>query len=456
VTGSGWLQAAHGLLQAIPGGDTSASHEVVPVGCYSTVVPDDQRTHPPARARAVAELPVEPLLTRADELARRWTIALIRERPLESIGEVPLEALAREAPVLCAQVLRAVQSDVELERLTGLGPGSGREQAFVARRLPSISGASTPAALVGAAEALRGVLWEALLDQLAEPSARLLADTGDRLAYVCAALLAVAVGNVPAMSGAEDTVEPGPQTPVAQEPLRPSWPRGAVTIIDERAAVVANAQVLADAPPVADPLAVADASAAAVESTWGGSRSWDEPRSVAPGGPPVEIEIRDERHEEGPAAWISSIGAQLQRFERDGAPFAVLLVELLDSERLRREETPEELSRLAVRLEQALASALGRWSGSLTRERPGRCWLLAPETDRAAAERLAQRLMRELRARDGGSVPLEVATGTAVCPEDGREPAALAAIADVGLYAMRSALRVLPARQAATPADESA
>ena len=174
------------------------------------------------------------------------------------------------------------------------------------------------------------------------------------------------------------------------------------------------------------------------------------------GAPVAEIEIRDERREEGPAAWISSIGAQLALFERDSAPFAVLLVELLDIERTRPHEPSEELSRLARELERALADALGPWPGSLTRERPGRCWLLAPDTDRAGAERLAQRLMRDLSAGAGElGASLAVAIGTAMCPEDGREAAALAAHADVGLCAARSAVRASLARPRA-PVDESA
>jgi hypothetical protein len=40
--------------------------------------------------------------------------------------------------------------------------------------------------------------------------------------------------------------------------------------------------------------------------------------------------------------------------------------------------------------------------------------------------------------------------GTAVCPDDGREPAALAAHADVGLYAARSSARAAGRRAAAT------
>ena len=81
-------------------------------------------------------------------------------------------------------------------------------------------------------------------------------------------------------------------------------------------------------------------------------------------------------------------------------------------------------------------------SGSLTRERPGRYWLLAPATDRRAATVLAQRLdeaVSRLAGRRGAL--LELAAGIAVCPEDGREASALAAHADVELYAARSSAR---------------
>ncbi len=47
---------------------------------------------------------------------------------------------------------------------------------------------------------------------------------------------------------------------------------------------------------------------------------------------------------------------------------------------------------MSTAMEHALGEALAEWSGSLTRERPGRCWLLAPGTDGVAAERLVARL----------------------------------------------------------------
>lgn len=374
----------------------------------------------------MTELDVEPSIAHADELARRWAIALIQARPLDQLGELPLAEIAREAPTLCAQALRAVQSDVELERLSGVGASSACEPAAEARRLAAVCGAREPAALVEAVEALRGVLWASLLDVLSEPPARVLADLGDRLAYVCAAMLAAGVESIAPGAGAVTAAkamdpEPASRVPVAQGLASVPMPGGEVVIIDERA----SAGELAPS------------------------------RKPPPGGSPSEIEIRDERRAEGPAAWISSIGAQLARFEHDGARFAVLLVELVDIEHLRRQGPPEQLTRLTVGLEQALVAALESSQGSLARERPGRCWLLVPGADRAGAERLARQLMRELPAGVGErGAPLTAAIGTAICPEDGREPAALAAHADIGLYAARSALRASRAR-AASPLDEA-
>ena len=80
------------------------------------------------RARPVADAPVEALLARADDLARRWAIELILARPLAAMAEIPLEDLAREAPSLCAQVLRSLVSDAELQRLVAGETTSGAAQ----------------------------------------------------------------------------------------------------------------------------------------------------------------------------------------------------------------------------------------------------------------------------------------------------------------------------------------
>jgi GGDEF domain-containing protein len=444
---------------------------------------DPASPHRAPRARAVADLSCDALLARAEDLARGWAIAMIRVRPLEALGELALAELARDAPALCAQTLRAVQSDVELERLTGHGAPSGREQSAPAKRLAAISGAHDSISLVDAVEALRGVLWQALIDQLSEPSAREVGDIADRLAYVCAAVLTSALESAPPPAptrGDDAHGAPGvsASATVTRELVHVPAAAGGAVIVDERARETAASPVRERLPasdelssPFEEPAPALRASPAAERSlSWdesppvpprtahvrARSLSWDEPSPGLPGAPLAEIEIRDERGEEGPAAWIGSIGAQLQRFERDALPFAVLLVELVELERLRRRESPEELLRLAAQVERALEAEGGGSSGSLTRERPGRCWLLAPATDRDGAERLAERLVRAVAASVSyRGEPVAVAIGTAVCPDDGREAAALAAHADVGLYAARTAARA-PGLRRATPVDESA
>jgi hypothetical protein len=378
-------------------------------------VSDARRSIPPPRARAVAELSPDALAARAEELARRWAVALIVARPLERIGAVPLEELARGAPALCAQAIRALHSDAELERL-----------AAAAGSLAQMSGAEDAAGLTQAVESLRGTLWEGLLEEVPPPpagasGARQLADLGDRLAYVCSRLLTAALQ----AGGARA------EAPEQAHARQPGGERGAV-VVDER---------------TEPPRPGARRPGAAAEP----ARVRDERRQ--------EIEIHDARAGGGPAAWIGSIARQLERMREDGLPFAILLVEPLDLERLRPGAPPAEVLRLAEELEDALAVTLREtperegaapppsrggapWSGSLTRERPGRYWLLVAQTGRPGAERLAARLTRAVAAVvEYGGAPLEVVIGIAVCPDDGTQAPALAAHADIGLYAARSARR---------------
>jgi hypothetical protein len=391
------------------------------------------------RAPPIADPAGDALLERTDELAKHWAAALILARPLEAIGDVPLEEFTREAPSLCAQVLRALRSNVELERLTGEGQAGTREGPAAASRIGPICGARGVREAAVAVEVLRGVLWEALLDELGRSfsersTAALAVAACDRLACVCAAALAAAVDvdfepaarplggdgvHAPAAAGVES---------IARASTAVSPAGGRAVIVDE----LAGERGL-------------DRGSSAQDST---------PVLVGERPAQAEIAIRDQRGEEGPAAWVGSIGAQLERFARDGLPFAVLLVELADIERL-RDEPPGELSRLAGEVEKALAGAIGGGSAVFTRERPGRCWVLASDTDRTGARELTDRLVSAVMSGvSHRGAPLEVAVGTAVCPEDGREPATLAAYADVGLYAARAAIRASAARPGA-PVDEA-
>ncbi len=190
------------------------------------------------RAHAVADAPLDVLIADADGLARRWAIALINLRPLERIGEISLAAFALKAPPLCVLMVRSLGSDAELERMTGRGSADGREDSPPARTLRALAGARSGPAAVEAVEALRGVLWDALLGELHWPVAdqsrsRLVADVADRLAYVCASVLAASLAQDPVAPADEFEVVTTPGAAAFDEFDRPS--RGArVVLIDER------------------------------------------------------------------------------------------------------------------------------------------------------------------------------------------------------------------------------
>ncbi|HEX5308377.1 MAG TPA: hypothetical protein VFW38_04780 [Solirubrobacteraceae bacterium] len=151
-----------------------------------------------------------------------------------------------------------------------------------------------------------------------------------------------------------------------------------------------------------------------------------------------EISIHDVRREEGPAAWISSVGRMLVRHGEDRLPFAVLLVEIVDVAHLERSETPHDLHGIVAQVESALGRGM-RASDELSRETLGRYWLLAPETNGTGARMLAERLAGLVRgSATHRGVPMEVAIGIAICPEDGTDAPALAARADLGVYSARA------------------
>jgi GGDEF domain-containing protein len=285
-----------------------------------------------------------------------------------------------------------------------------------------------------AAQALSETLWEALHEELTDPRAQRVAELSERLGDVAATVASLAqvearLPQTPALPVEPGSVEPESdaarvthdKAPPPRGSSAPEVPVSVAVLVDELAPVESPA-----APEI-------ETYRPAAEVHLGED---DRLRQASP-----EIEIRDERGEQGPAAWIGSIGRRLERHEQDGSPFAVLLVELVDIERLCHAESSSEVSRLTSQVEDALAREL-RPADSLTRERPGRYWLLAPQTEGTGARMLAEHLARAVRSSASHrGTPLEVAVGIAICPDDGRQASALAAHADVGLYAARAAGR---------------
>jgi GGDEF domain-containing protein len=264
---------------------------------------------------------------------------------------------------------------------------------------------SPPARLVRAAHAaeeLCGALWEAVRDELRQPCAPRVAELAERLAQVCAAVAVLAAEEpAPELESRAATEWERPAAPEWERSAVPEWERPAASERKRPAVPEPQPPVLAGAP---------------------------------------EIAIHDARHEggEGPVAWIESLETSLERHREEGLPFAVLLVEALDVERLTRAEPAAALTDLLDRVQTAIEREL-RPADTLVRESSGRWWLTASRTDSCGARALAERLARAAcAAAVHRGQPLGVAVGTAACPAHGEEATTLAAHADVDLYAARA------------------
>ncbi len=137
--------------------------------------------------------------------------------------------------------------------------------------------------------------------------------------------------------------------------------------------------------------------------------------------------------------WTGAIARQVAHHRADGRPFAVLCAELAELDRL-----------VSAGLEDALADALGtaeralritlRRGDVLVSERPGRYWIVAPDTDEVAARALAELLAAAISGLvPHRGAPLRFAVGLAAAPLDAVEPAQLEARAEEGLFAARAA-----------------
>lgn len=188
-----------------------------------------------ARARAVADAPVGALVARAEELARRWALALLGTRSLAEMSGVPLEDIARYAPALCASVARSLSSEEELATFDGGAGDPGERGSSAAAGLSALAAGWDATAAVEHVEALRGVIWRAALEELRDPSVRQVADLSDRLASVCATVLTCALAERPT-AAREDVARPAfaaPRERVLYSAPAPAPGAARAVLIDE-------------------------------------------------------------------------------------------------------------------------------------------------------------------------------------------------------------------------------
>ena len=268
-----------------------------------------------------------------------------------------------------------------------------------------------------AAEELCATLWEAMHEELRRPRESRVLELSERLAQVCAAVGAL-VEEDPAPVFAPSASELATSAPV----LAPS----ASELESSASELESSASVLAPSASELEPCAPPPISAPEIAI-----------HDIRREGPSALRSLG--ASEEGRTAWASAIGESLERHAADGLPFAALLIEMVGVEWIAQAEPPAGLGDLRDRVEAAIRPEL-RPSDVIVRESPGRWWLMASRTDLRGARTLAERLARTVRsAAEHRGQPLEVAIGVAACPDDGEDAAALAAHADVGLYAARAA-----------------
>ncbi len=163
------------------------------------------------------------LRERVEELSRRWAIAMLRERPLAALAEVPLERLALLAPGLCTQLVQALAAEQE--------PAASGE-------LQALASDWDAAGIVANVEALRGVIWEAVLEELSDPTARQVAELGDRLALLCAELVGAALAEdltrAPAPAQAPDAAAPMERAQILYRAPRSTPGRRGAVLVNER------------------------------------------------------------------------------------------------------------------------------------------------------------------------------------------------------------------------------
>jgi GGDEF domain-containing protein len=320
---------------------------------------------------------MDALISGAQATAKLWLIELVAAAPLSSAAALPVADLAREAPVLCVAVARALSDDLELARL---GPDGDR--AGLAGRAGRLAGADDPEGVAGAVEALRSVTWTAIMAALTQPSAAQVAELAERLAHVSQAILAAALRE-----------------------LAPAPPERRSEGVSDRAPAAAPVELPADAS-----LSLRDARAplrAAAEPAEG-------------------------------ALWIAALERRLERQAQDGESLATLLVELDGIERLLAAQSGGEVTTAIEAVERGVSGQL-RPADALVRESLGRYWIVAPDTDRPAARGLADRLDAAVRASaTHRGAPLTVSIGIAVSPPDGTEAEALAELAEEDLFAARA------------------
>jgi GGDEF domain-containing protein len=312
----------------------------------------------------VADAPVDVLLMRIDDVAKGWLLALIEEAPLDKMPAILAAEIARDGPRLCAAVVRALGDDHDLDRLR-----TGAALEPLAASAGELAGADGLAAAALAIDALGGVVWSAVRAEWTDPTPEQVGELAERLSAVMEQV------RVAVLRRLESGEAPPPVTPPVSAPV--SAPVFAPVRGDFARAPVEGVSVPVEPAP--------------------------EPAPSAEGGP----------------LWLGALSNEVDRSRQTGAPLSLLLAELDDAERMLAVEDASSAESMFGRFAQSVRSAVRR-QDTLACETDTRAWIIARDTGRIGAQRLAERVAEAVHDAPGWrGAPLGVTVGVAVLGEDG-------------------------------------
>jgi GGDEF domain-containing protein len=335
---------------------------------------------------------------------------LLEQAPLDDAPAILATDLTRDGPRLCDAVLRAIADDTDLGRLE-----SGGVFTPLAARAGELAGAAAPAAVSRAVDALIGVIWAAVREELRGADADLVAELTERLALIGELVRTAALERSVAatLAPAPVPVSPVPAPPApGPPPMAPPPPVATTRVPSPTPEPPAATPPEPPAPTPPEPPAAAPPPPE--QRAWPGLSD-----------PPTLDPSR--------ALWVSALEDEIVRSA--GAPLSLLLAELEDAERVIAVEPHAEARATFTRFAGAVRSAVRR-QDILVCESDARAWIIARDTGRAGAFALGERIAAAVRSSEHWQgAPLVASVGVAVRGEDGRTSRELIEAAEEARFA---------------------
>ena len=349
------------------------------------------------RPRPVVSAGLESLLSRSDELAKGWLVALVEDAPLEAAAAILAGDVARDGPRICDAVVRAIYDDADLRRIERDGVLEP-----LASRVGELAGAGDVVAAARAVETLKDVVWGALRRELGPDDPELLVESAERLSLVIELVRSAVLRRGAVGDGPVDRPERHAPLRVASDPPN----RAGVPV--ERRGVPG--------------LAGRQGSSGDVGSAADGGRFAE---GRAGGG---EESARD-------VLWVGALHDEIVRAGRARVPLSLLLVELEEAEKMLAIEPQSEASATFGRFAQAVRGSVRR-RDVLAAESDSRAWIIARDTGRAGAQALGSRIAENVPGEGSWrGAPLAVSVGLAVLGEDGHNASSLIEAAEQTRFA---------------------